>query len=118
LGSRFSTNQLTKEPDNHSINLGFWVLYKIIYGKPNQQNTDIKVSDTSHAIHNSSIMKMRLFAVLFYQLLFVYTISTFEELKWHACHFILSKWQSFTDLNGTIRAVSNLQWSQTHTRKN
>jgi hypothetical protein len=38
-------------------------------------------------------------------------IYTFEELKWHACHFILSKWQSFTDLNGTIRAVSNLQWS-------
>jgi hypothetical protein len=40
-------------------------------------------------------------------------IYTFEELKWHACHFILSKWQSFTDLNGTIRAVSNLQWSKT-----
>jgi len=41
-----------------------------------------------------------------------YAFYTFDELKWHACHFILSKWQSFTDLNGTIRAVSNLQWSK------
>jgi hypothetical protein len=39
------------------------------------------------------------------------TIYTFEELKRHACRFILSKWQSFTDLNGTNRAISNLQWS-------
>jgi hypothetical protein len=39
-------------------------------------------------------------------------IYTFEELKRHACRFILSKWQSFTDLNGTIRAISNLQWSK------
>ena len=36
---------------------------------------------------------------------------TFEELKWHACHIILSKWQAFTDLNGALRAISNLQWS-------
>lgn len=62
MESRFSTNPLTKEPDNHFINIGNWVLYKIIYGKPNQQNPDVKVSDTGHAIHNSSIMKMRLFA--------------------------------------------------------
>ena len=41
------------------------------------------------------------------------TSYTFEELKWHACHFILSKWQSFTDLNGALRAISNLQWSKT-----
>jgi len=39
-----------------------------MYGKPNRQNPDVKVSDTRHAIHNSSIMK---FAVLFYQLLFI-----------------------------------------------
>jgi len=30
---------------------------------------------------------------------------TFEELNRHACRFILSKWQSFTDLNGTICAI-------------
>jgi hypothetical protein len=28
-----------------------------------------------------------------------------------ACHFILSKWQSFTDLYEALRADSNLQWS-------
>jgi len=39
-------------------------------------------------------------------------IYTFEELKWHACHFILSKWQSFTDLYEALRADSNLQWSK------
>jgi hypothetical protein len=39
-------------------------------------------------------------------------VYTFEELKRHASRFILSKWQSFTDLNGTIRAISNLQWSK------
>ena len=35
---------------------------------------------------------------------------TFEELKWHACHFILSKCYPFTDLKKALRAVSNLQW--------
>ena len=39
-------------------------------------------------------------------------ISTFEELKWHACHFILSKCYPFTDLEKALRAVSNLQWCQ------
>jgi hypothetical protein len=38
-------------------------------------------------------------------------IYTLEDLKWHACHFILSKWQSFTDLYEALRADSNLQWS-------
>jgi len=43
---------------------------------------------------------------------FIFEYYTFEELKWHACHFILSKWQSFTDLYEALRADSNLQWSK------
>ena len=31
-------------------------------------------------------------------------------VKWHACHFILSKCYPFTDLKKALRAVSNLQW--------
>ena len=38
-----------------------------------------------------------------------------KGVKRHACRFILSKWQSFKYLNGTIRAISNLQWSNKNT---
>jgi len=41
-----------------------------------------------------------------------WALSVTNGVKRHACRFILSKWQSFTDLNGTIRAISNLQWSK------
>ena len=35
---------------------------------------------------------------------------TFEELKWHACHFILAKCYPFTDFIRTECADLNLQW--------
>lgn len=41
-----------------------------------------------------------------------FKMYTFEELKWQTRHFILSKWQSFTDLYEALRADSNLQWSK------